>query len=497
MRAVKDRDSGEILYLFLMRRANFRLTGFLCSVTLRSARHITPPRELERGISLAMTGSAEHFEALRGQIERREAVGGVIGLGYVGLPLVQHLCDAGCRVIGFDVDAEKTALIARGESYIKHIAPEWIARTVQAERFQATTDFARLAEADCISICVPTPLDAHMEPDLQYIEATGRQIAATLRPGQLIILESTTYPGTTREVLQPLFDATSLRAGEDYFLAFSPEREDPGNPSYTIRNIPKVLGGITPRCAELAALYYGLIFERIVQVSTPETAELTKLLENIFRSVNIALVNELKMLCDRMGIDVWEVVGAAATKPFGYMPFYPGPGLGGHCIPIDPFYLSWKAREFGFAARFIELAGQINTSMPHYVISRLMEALNQRQKPLNGSRVLVLGLAYKKDVDDTRESPSYELIELLLGHGAQVDYSDPYVPRVPRMRKYDLQMESVELTPENLRHYDCVLVSTNHSSYDFDFIVRHSKLVVDTRNATAQVSEGREKIVKA
>ena len=344
---------------------------------------------------------------------------------------------------------------------------------------------------------MPTPLSSHNEPDLTYVRETAKAVAKELRPGHLVILESTTYPGTTEEILLPLFEETGLTVGEDYFLVYSPEREDPGNPVYTIRNIPKVMGGMTRRCTELAALYYGMIFETVIQVRSPAVAELTKLLENIFRSVNIALVNELKMLCDRMGIDVWEVIDAAATKPFGYMPFYPGPGLGGHCVPIDPFYLSWKAHEYDFSTQFIQLAGQINTHMPQYVVSRVMEALNTHRKTLNGARVLLLGMAYKKDVDDTRESPSLRLIELLRQHGAEVDYNDPYVPRIPRLRKYDFQMASVELTPESLGAYDCVLVSTAHTCYDFDSIVNHAQLVVDTRNATRDVGANRDKIVKA
>ncbi|GMW03965.1 MAG: nucleotide sugar dehydrogenase [Candidatus Hydrogenedentota bacterium] len=437
------------------------------------------------------------FEALKKKISEQTCIGGIVGLGYVGLPLVQHLCDAGYSVLGFDIDPEKTRQIAEGKSYIRHIEPGWIADRVASGKFTATTDFARLSEADCISICVPTPLDDHFAPDLQYVVNTAEAIAETLRPGQLIILESTTYPGTTEEVLLPLLGRTGLKVGQDYFLVFSPEREDPGNRTHTIRTIPKVIGGVTPACAELAALYYGSIFDRVVQVSTPAAAELTKLLENIFRGVNIALVNELKMLCMRMGIDVWEVIDAAATKPFGYMPFYPGPGLGGHCIPIDPFYLSWKAREYGFITRFIELAGQINTFMPQYVITRLMEALNERGRTVKGARVLVLGMAYKADVDDMRESPSVHLVELLEQYGAEVSYNDPYIPTIPKLRKHDIQMDSVELTPESLASFDCVLVATHHSAYNMDFVVKHANLVVDTRNATREVAVGREKIVKA
>ena len=437
---------------------------------------------------------------MKAELERKlkdgTAVGAVIGLGYVGLPLVQHLCEAGYRVLGFDVDPAKVGALLRGESYIKHIPSEWIAKVVGRRTFEPTTDFERLGEADCISICVPTPLDRNSEPDLTYVRDTTQTIAQHLRPGQLVILESTTYPGTTEELMLPLLQATGLVVGRDFFLAYSPEREDPGNTRYTIRNIAKVAGGVTPDCTDLVAAYYERIFDEVVRVSTPAAGELTKLLENIFRSVNIALVNELKILCNRMGIDIWEVIDAAATKPFGFMPFYPGPGLGGHCIPIDPFYLSWKAREYEFRTRFIELAGEINTAMPNYIVQRVFEALNQQGTPLNGARILVLGVAYKKDVDDTRESPAMRLIELLQGHGAHVDYNDPHVPHLPKLRRYDLRMSSVALTPDDLPRYDCVLIVTDHSAYDYDFIVRHARLVLDTRNATQNVTQGRERIQK-
>ncbi len=431
------------------------------------------------------------------KIRDKTCVAGVIGLGYVGLPLVKHLAEAGYRVIGFDNDAEKISKLKQGKSYIKHIPSEWISLQIEVGRFEVTDDFSRLVEADCISICVPTPLDDHNDPDLSYVRVTTNAIAAVLRPGQLIILESTTYPETTTGVLQPILEKNGLKAGSDFHLVFSPEREDPGNPKYTIRNIPKVVGGITPECTRFASEYYGRIFERIVEVSKTEVAELTKLLENIFRCVNIALVNELKVLCDRMGIDVWEVIDASATKPFGFMPFYPGPGLGGHCIPIDPFYLSWKAKEYDFSTRFIELAGEINTSMPQYVVSRMMEYLNDYGKALKNSRVLVLGVAYKKDVDDMRESPGIKLIEMLQERGAYVDYNDPHIPRLHKMRRSDIKLSSVELTPASLESYDCVLIATGHSAYDYDFIVKHAKLVVDTRNATKNVTAFREKIVKA
>ncbi|MFA6240905.1 MAG: nucleotide sugar dehydrogenase [Candidatus Hydrogenedentales bacterium] len=437
------------------------------------------------------------FNTLEQKLTDRTAVAAILGLGYVGLPLVRHLCEAGYKVIGFDVDEEKVVKLRRGESYIKHIAPDWILKVVNSGKFDPTVDFSRLGEADCISICVPTPLNKNHEPDMKYVVDTTEQVAKHLRPGQLVVLESTTYPGTTTELMLPMLERNGLKVGKDFFLAFSPEREDPGNADFTIRTIPKVVGGVTSACTAMATQYYEKIFERIVQVSRPEVAEMCKLLENIFRSVNIALANELKMVCDRMGIDLWEVIGAASTKPFGFMPFYPGPGLGGHCIPIDPFYLTWKAREFDISARFIELSGEINTSMPLYVVTRLMEALNGLGKPVNGSRVLVLGAAYKKDVDDIRESPTIKLIELLLERKAVVDYNDPYIPRIKPGRHHSISMESVDLTPETLRSYDCVLISTAHTCYDPEFIVAHSKLVVDTRNMTGKVTANRDRIVKA
>jgi len=431
------------------------------------------------------------------KLQQKTAVGGVIGLGYVGLPLVRLLCAGGYRILGFDVDPEKVAALNKGETYIGHIPAEWVAEAVSGGAFEATTDFSRLAEADCISICVPTPLDGHRQPDLRFVRTTCESIARYLRKGQLIILESTTYPGTTRELMLPILEKSGLKAGRDFFLAYSPEREDPGNERYPIGKIPKVVGGVTRKCAAAASAYYGRVFERVVPVSTPDAAELCKLLENIFRSVNVALVNELKMLCDRMGIDLWEVIEAASTKPFGFMPFYPGPGLGGHCIPIDPFYLTWKAHEHDFNTRFIALAGEINISMPSYVVTRTLEALNARGVTLNGARVLVLGAAYKKDVDDLRESPALRIIDLLKSRGARVAYNDPYIPAIRRVRHYDLEMESVPLTADTLAAHECVLIVTDHSRYDYDFIVKHARLVVDTRNATRNVAENRDKIVKA
>ena len=431
-------------------------------------------------------------------IRQKKAVVGVIGLGYVGLPLIRAFVAAGYRTMGFDVDAGKVEKLLAGQSYIGHIAPEWIADCVQSGKFTPTAEMKRLAEADCLLICVPTPLSDSRDPDLYYVEATAKQIAMTLRPGQLVVLESTTYPGTTRDVVLPILNERGLKVGTDFYLAYSPEREDPGNPDFTASGIPKVVGGIDPTSSKLAQLLYADAVVNIVPVSSCEVAEACKILENTYRSVNIAMVNEMKMLFDRIGLDVWEVIDAAKTKPFGFQAFYPGPGLGGHCIPIDPFYLSWVARKYGMTTRFIEVAGEINTSMPQYVIQRLSEALNDLGKPLNGSKVLVLGVAYKKDVDDPRESPSFVLMELLKKAKAIVSYNDPHVPSMPKMRHHNLPaMESVPLTEATLKSQDCVLIATDHSAYDYGFVVKHAKLVIDTRNATKNVREGREKIRKA
>jgi UDP-N-acetyl-D-glucosamine dehydrogenase len=443
------------------------------------------------------------MQKLMEKITKRKAVVGIIGMGYVGLPLAQTFGAAGFRVVGFDIDAAKVKALMAGRSYIKHITSASVAKLRQGERFVATADFKRLRRVDAIIICVPTPLTKEREPDMSYIVGTSEAIAPNLRAGQLVVLESTTYPGTTREVMIPILAASGLVAGKDYYVAFSPEREDPGNPNFTTRRIPKVVGGLDPESLALAAALYGAAVEKVVPVSSCEVAEATKLTENIYRCVNIALVNELKMIYDRMGIDVWEVLEAAATKPFGFGKkenktfFTPGPGLGGHCIPIDPFYLTWKAREYGCATRFIELAGEINTGMPDYVISRLMIALNDRGRAIRGAKVCVLGLAYKPDVDDMRESPSITLIEKLEGLGAKVTYNDPYIPRTPRQREHDLRMKSVKLTPRFLASQDAVIISTNHSDYDYKGIVRHSRLVIDSRNACGQVRSGRTKIVKA
>lgn len=426
--------------------------------------------------------SLSSLVALEKKIADKSFQLGVIGLGYVGLPLSLTFLRQGVRVIGFDLDPDKIAKIEAGASYIKHIPSEELAAFVTEHRFVATSDFSRLGEPDCLLICVPTPLTKNREPDLRYIEATGRAIAKVLRPGQMVVLESTTYPGTTVEVLQPILEASGLVAGSDFALAFSPEREDPANPNFSTARIPKVVGGIDATATRLAQQVYAAAVERVVPVSSTQVAEMTKLLENIFRSVNIALVNELKVLCLRMGIDIWEVIGAASTKPFGYMPFYPGPGLGGHCIPIDPFYLTSKAREYDVPTKFIELAGEINTSMPYFVVQRVMEALNEQGRALKGANILLLGVAYKKNVDDDRESPSYKLMELLLERGAAVRYNDPHIPALRPGRHHDFALTSTPLTAENLAAADCVLVATDHDAYDYTFIREHARLIVDTRN---------------
>ncbi len=434
---------------------------------------------------------------LSSKIADRSALIGVIGLGYVGLPLMRAFHEAGFNVLGFDIDARKITAIHQGENYLKHLGPDYLIAMAATGRASATTDFSRLAEPDAIIVCVPTPLGKHLEPDLSFIERTTDDIAATLRPGQLVVLESTTYPRTTRDVMLPRLEANGLRCGKDFLLAFSPEREDPGRKDHNTTTIPKLVGGIDALSGDVAAAMYACAVKKVIRVSSAEIAESAKLLENIFRAVNIAMVNELKVVLTAMGIDVWEVIEAAATKPFGFMPFYPGPGLGGHCIPIDPFYLTWKAREVGQPTKFIELAGQVNHAMPDYVIQRVSLALNDRGKAVKGSRVLVLGLAYKPNIDDVRESPSLELIEKLEALGADVDYNDPHVPATHRMRKYDLQMKSVELSEQSLAGYDCVLIATNHAAYDWQFISNHAKLIVDTRNAMKGVSGERGHIVGA
>ena len=429
-------------------------------------------------------------------IKERTARIGIIGLGYVGLPLAIHFGQKGFNVTGFDLDSRKIDKILHGESYIKHIPATTIREMIDAKQFDVTIDFTRLSEVDCILICVPTPLSDKMEPDLSYLLETTETITSNLRLGQLIVLESTTYPGTTEEMLLPRLLSSDMEVGQDFFLAFSPEREDPGNKEFTATNTPKVVGGITSSCLEVATALYSSI-TRSVPVSSTQTAELTKLLENTFRSVNIALVNELKILAHKMGIDLFEVIEAAATKPFGYTPFYPGPGLGGHCIPIDPFYLAWKAKEYDFSTRFIQLAGEINISMPYYVIEKTVEALNTNKKSLNGSRILILGIAYKKDVDDDRESPGYAIMKMLLEKGAIVSYNDPWIPKLHTTRKYNFQMESTPITQEFLAEIDAVIIVTDHTDYDFNEIVRHSNLVIDTRNATKGIKEAKGKIVMA
>ncbi len=445
--------------------------------------------------------TAQLSAELARKIANKTAKVGIIGLGYVGLPLISAFTNAGFHCLGFDVDAEKVRLLKAGKSYIKHIASDRVAEWMSRGVLDPTSDMTRLAEADALMICVPTPLNASRDPDLQYIESTSESIAAVLRPGQLVVLESTTYPTTTRDVMVPILNRnpSGLVCGKDVFVAFSPEREDPGNPDYTAAGIPKVVGGIDIISGDLACALYGHSIVKVIRVDNAEIAEACKILENTYRAVNIALVNELKMLFDRMGIDVWKVVEAAKTKPFGFQAFYPGPGLGGHCIPIDPFYLSWLARLQGMNTRFIELAGEINSNMPRYVISRLTEFLNEQTKPLKGSRICILGMAYKKDVDDPRESPSFELMELLMERGAVLSYSDPHVPRLPKMRHYGHlpQMTSMELTPEFLASQDCVLISTDHTAFDYNHIVKHSRMVLDTRNATKSVVDGCEKIFKA
>ena len=434
---------------------------------------------------------------LEDEIDDKTLLLGVIGLGYVGLPLCLTFLRKGVKVTGFDLDPGKIEKLEKGESYIKHIPSDELTGFMGKKRFDATTRFSRLGEPDALLICVPTPLTKNREPDLQYIEATANAIKKTLRPGQLVILESTTYPGTTVEVLQPILEATGLLAGRDFALAYSPEREDPGNPEYATANIPKVVGGTDETSTRLARKLYEAALDKVIPVSTTQIAELTKLLENIFRSVNIALVNELKMLCHRMGIDVWEVIKAASSKPFGYMPFYPGPGLGGHCIPIDPFYLTSKAREYDFQTKFIELAGEVNSSVPYYVIQRTMDALNEKSLSLKGAKILILGIAYKKDVDDPRESPSFKLMELLISKGAKVIYNDPYIPEIKPSRHYSFEMNSTPLTRESLASADCVLVATNHTAYDYDFILEHARLIVDTRNVYPGLAGANKKVIQA
>jgi UDP-N-acetyl-D-glucosamine dehydrogenase len=457
-------------------------------------------RQEQKKTSMPTDRKPEYFKGAQLRV-------GIIGCGYVGLPLGLRFAEAGHRVTGFDTDPVKVEKLNRGQTYIQHIPQNKIQQFVQSRHFGATTDFSKLAEVDAIIICVPTPLDQRREPDLSFVEDTARAIRPNLQRGQLVVLESTTYPGTTEELVLPVLEETGMKCpvahgpdneqiGTDFFLAFSPEREDPGNKQYGLAQIPKVVGGVNPPSGRAACSLYAQIVAKVIPVSSTQAAEMTKLLENIFRCVNIALVNELKMLGMRMGIDIWEVIDAAATKPFGFMPFYPGPGLGGHCIPVDPFYLSWKAREYDFSTRFIELAGEVNTAMPYHVVDSVAAALNERQKSLKNSRIMVLGVAYKKDVDDMRESPSLKIIEQLTIRGAKVEYNDPHFPEIPKLRHYNFQgMKSVSIDNKSLGAYDCVLIATDHSSYDYSMIVEASQLVVDTRNATRRIARHRNKIV--
>ncbi len=442
------------------------------------------------------------FEQLNLRLTREPLIG-IIGLGYVGLPLADAFHTGGCRVLGFDIDQAKIDALATGTNYLKHLGAEMTTRLASSDRFSATTDFSRLAEPDAIIICVPTPLGRHNEPDMSYVINSARDVGRAVRPGQLVVLESTTYPGTTRQDMLPVIlreaaaRDVNLTPGTDLFVAFSPEREDPGRTSHTTRTTPKLVGGLDDASTDLAVALYKRAVQAPVRVSAAEVAEAAKVLENIFRAVNIAMVNELKVIFDHMGIDVWEVIDAAATKPFGFMPFYPGPGLGGHCIPIDPFYLTWKAREYGQNTRFIELAGEINTRMPRYVVERTVAALNDDRKPAAGSRILVSGLAYKKNIDDVRETPAAEIIEEFFALGCHVDYHDPHVPVFPRMRKHKLELTSVPLSPQAIASYDAVVIVTDHTAVDYRLYADHARLIVDTRNATKGLRPCKARVVKA
>ncbi len=432
---------------------------------------------------------------LEKKIQDKEARVGIIGLGYVGLPLVKTFLSNGYQVTGFDLDDKKVKMLNQGRSYIRHVTGDELKAFLKEEKFLATSDFGILKEVDVVIICVPTPLDSHRNPDLSFVLKTTEVISENLKKGQLVVLESTTYPGTTEEEMLPLLEAAGLKVGEDFFLAYSPERENPGDKEFSTENIPKVVGGVTPNCLKVAQALYDQVVVKTVPVSSPKVAEAAKLLENIFRSVNIALVNELKMILDRMGVDIWEVVKAASTKPFGFMPFFPGPGYGGHCIPVDPFYLAWKAKEVDYETKFIELAGEINTLMPYYVVTKSTEALNDRKKSIKGAKILVLGIAYKADIDDQRESPALKIISLLQEKGAKVSYNDPYVPQSSGHRDYPgLNLQSVDLSEGKLKEFDAVIVATAHSAYDFDWIVKNSSLVIDTRNA---IKKKRSNVVKA
>lgn len=420
-------------------------------------------------------------KVLISKIYNKEARLGIVGLGYVGLPLALSFVEAGFHVLGFDIDINKVKMLNRGENYIRHIGSQRVVEARKCAMFEATNEFSRALEMDALILCVPTPLNRFREPDLSFVLGTVNSLTPYLRKGQIVCLESTTYPGTTEEEIKPRIESKGFIVGEDIYLIYSPEREDPGNKSFTTRSIPKIVGGTTEACLEVGLALYGSLVDQVVPVSSTKTAELTKLLENIYRAVNIGLVNELKIVADRMNIDIREVIEAAATKPFGYQPFYPGPGWGGHCIPIDPFYLTWKAREYGLQTRFIELAGEVNTAMPEWVVGKIMDALNERGKPLKGSQILILGVAYKKNIDDTRESPAVKLMEILRSKGAFISYSDPYVPVFPKMRDHAFDLKSVKLTAKVLQNVDCVIIATDHDDFDYEFIYENAKLIIDTR----------------
>ena len=437
--------------------------------------------------------ASEIKQSAIGKFRDKTATIGIVGLGYVGLPLMLRYAETGFKVLGFDIDAEKVDKLNNGETYIEHIPAEKIAAASNS-LFEATTDFSRIGEVEAVILCVPTPLNKYREPDMSFVIDTTDAVKPYLRAGQVLSLESTTYPGTTEEELLPRVEEGGLKVGENVFLVYSPEREDPGNPDFETRTIPKVIGGHTPACLEVGLALYQPAIDKVVPVSSTKAAELTKLLENIHRAVNIGLVNEMKIVADKMDIDIHEVIDAAATKPFGFVAYYPGPGLGGHCIPIDPFYLTWKAREYGVNTRFIELAGEVNSSMPEYVVNKTALALNDHQRSIKGSKVLVLGIAYKKNVDDMRESPSVEVMELLRDLGAEISYSDPHVPVFPKMREHKFDLKSVPLTAESIASYDCVVLTTDHDKFDYDLLKQHAKLIVDTRG---KYSGKHDNIVKA
>jgi UDP-N-acetyl-D-glucosamine dehydrogenase len=428
------------------------------------------------------------------KIINKKAKIGIVGLGYVGLPLAMQFVRSGFVTYGFDIDHMKVSSLRKGESYISHISADTIKQIVSNKAFHPTTDFSKLSNVDCIAICVPTPVTETKEPDLTPVVKTAETIAKYLRKGQLVVLESTTYPGTTDDVMRPILETAGLCAGKDFYLAFSPEREDPGNKTFSTKVIPKVVGGIDKVSTEIAVCLYRQVMEKVIIVSSAKIAEATKMLENTFRAVNIALVNELKMLFDKVGVDIWEVIEASKTKPFGYMPFYPGPGWGGHCIPVDPFYLSWLGRKHDFITKFIDIAGEINIKMPEYVLAKTVDALNHRGKPLKDSKILILGLSYKKDIGDPRESPSFKIIELLEDEEAKVDYNDPFIPVSPKMRHFNIEKKSVKITPDLIRKYDCVIIVTDHSSYDYEMIRKNAKLIIDTRNA---IKSNDKKVIKA